>query len=170
MEILLKKLLTGALQHDPSVTLSWLHAPSLRVPRGLLPLQETQEGTNTVMRSAEPKAGAELDSRATVLNVILEADALVISTPIYSHQPAGVLKAPVGRLLGLFADAALANKTTERQKSGIHGSKTKMSVQRLLTPRVIGFMTVGGSPMSGQITMALPTQHNLAYSHHVEQK
>ncbi|PLB44761.1 flavo protein [Aspergillus steynii IBT 23096] len=170
-EILLKAALTGASKYDPSITSSWLHSPSVQVPRNPAPLQGAQDvsaGTNAVMRSAQPNADTDLDDRAAVLNAILDADALIISTPIYSHQPAGMLKALVDRILGPFVDAALAKKTIEGRESGDPRFQGKEIDSRLLKPRVVGFMAVGGSTMSDQITMALPTLHNLVYSLHAK--
>lgn len=50
------------------------------------------------MRSAESETQTGLDGRAAVLNAILDSDTLIISTPIYSHQPVGMLKALADRI------------------------------------------------------------------------
>ncbi|KAI9928854.1 hypothetical protein ASPWEDRAFT_36662 [Aspergillus wentii DTO 134E9] len=169
-EILLKAALTAAVKFNTSITTSWIHAPSVRVPNNPKPLSGSQDvsaGTNAAFQSAESGTGDSLDDRAAVLNAILNADALILSSPIYSHQPAGTLKTLVDRILGPFTDVALAKKTIE-MRAGDPRFVDKNVDSRLLKPRVVGFMAVGGSTNTDQITMALPTMHNLVYSLHAK--
>lgn len=171
-EILLKAALKAATNSDPSITTSWIHAPSARIPVDPKPLANSQDvslGTNPVMQSAPADSSLEnLDDRAAVLNAMLDADGIIFSTPIYSHQPAGFLKALTDRILGPFTDASLARKIIEGAKNGDPRFVGKQVDERLLKPRVVGFMAVGGSTHSDHITMALPTLHSFAYPMHMK--
>src|SRR5262245_19961601 len=103
-EILLKAALRAATTANSSISTSWIHAPSVSIPRNPKPLSGAQDislGVNSDLHSANGNVHYDIpDDRASVLNAILDADALIFATAVYSHQPAGFLKAVVDRIMG----------------------------------------------------------------------
>jgi multimeric flavodoxin WrbA len=94
----------------------------------------------------------------------VEADALVVSTPIISRTVPGRLKALGDRLLGPNADAAIVSELLALRAQG-HEPPVPFRVDaRVLKPRVAGFIAVGGSLTSQWKTLALPLLHTLTFS------
>ncbi|KAH7397090.1 flavoprotein-like protein [Pyrenochaeta sp. MPI-SDFR-AT-0127] len=173
-EILAKAALQAAKEKDASITTSWIHVPSVAYPRNSGPLKgapDVSAGTNASNNTngtTPNEQEAARDDRLTVFNAILDADAILYSTAVYSHQPAGALKALLDTLLGPYTDPALATRIVEGQKNG-DPKYGKMKIDpRILKPRIAGFLAVGGSTTPDQFTMALPTLHLLAYSLHMK--
>ncbi|KAJ5746537.1 hypothetical protein N7520_011719 [Penicillium odoratum] len=167
-EILLKAALKAAEKADPSITTSWIHVPSVSVPRNPKPLEGAQDVSMGTIGQTGVGGDTVPDDRSDVLNAILAADALIFATPIYSHQPAGTLKTLVDRILGPFTDAAFVQRVLDSQKAG---EKTYQHIKvdkRITKPRVAAFIAVGGSPFNEQVTMALPTLHQFVYSLHAK--
>jgi multimeric flavodoxin WrbA len=167
-EILLKAASSGVSKADPSATLSWIHVPSVSIPPNAPPLEGARDislGSNEVMtRRGEEPIPRIPDDRATVLNAILDADAPLFSTPIYSHQPAGTLKHVIDKIIGPWTDVAFAQRTLKKQEECDPAFQGQIVDKRLLKPRALGFIAVGGSTTPDQFTMALPTLHLLVYS------
>ncbi|KAL6706771.1 hypothetical protein ACN47E_005107 [Coniothyrium glycines] len=169
-EVLLKNALVSAQTADPSITTSWIHIPSVSYPANPQPFDAAPDislGTNA---SNNKRGGVQesttttRDDRKKVFNAILDADALIFSTAIYSHQPGGALKALLDTLLGPYTDAAFARRVLAGKQAG-DARFASMSVdERVLRPRVAGFLAVGGSTTPDQFTMALPTLHILITS------
>ena len=103
-----------------------------------------------------------------MLDAILDADGLIIATPIYSHQPAGALKAVLDSILGPSTDAMFARHASERKAAGDPKFATSFVDQRLLKPREAAFIAVGGSSAQDRVAMALPTLHVMIYSLHMK--
>ncbi|OAL50418.1 hypothetical protein IQ07DRAFT_631439 [Pyrenochaeta sp. DS3sAY3a] len=180
-EILLKAALLSAKQSDPSITTSWIHVPSVSYPPNPKPLASAPDisgGTIASNNLAHDIGSLSLnghtarptrDDRAKVFNAILDADALIFSTAVYSHQPAGALKALLDTLLGPYTDPALITRIQAAQRNGEKSKYAAMSFDpRILKPRVAGFLATGGSSTPDQFTMVLPTLHLFAYSLHVK--
>lgn len=170
-EILLKAALKAAAASDPSITISWIHVPSVVIPRNAKPIKIEKEIIPN--RSDELLQGprrVELDDREAVLNAILDADALIIATNVYSHQPSGTLKALADSILGPYADVSEAYRTLERKKAGDPSVKDVEIDPRQVKPRVAGFLAVAGSSSQfpEQWTMALPTLHGVVYCLHAK--
>ncbi|KAJ9149984.1 Oxidoreductase [Pleurostoma richardsiae] len=168
-EILLKAALKAAVEFDSSTTVSWIHVPSVALPRNHKPLKVN--ASIIPGRDDEAAIGAKntgLDDRAVVFNAIMDADALIIASPIYSHQPAGTLKALADAILGPYADVSEAYRSRRRQESGEPGSENFQFDPRETKPRVAGFIAVAGSsaPFPEQWTMALPSMHIVTYPIH----
>lgn len=108
------------------------------------------------------------DDRPTLYEAIMSADAIIFSSAVYSHQPAGSLKAVLDKVLGPYTDPAFATRILEGQKAGDPKFASMRIDERILKPRVAGFLAVGGSTTPDQFTMALPTLHLFAYSLHVK--
>lgn len=175
-EILLKAALSAAQEASPSITTSWIHVPSVSFPPNPKALENapdislgtiasnSQGGSSSGDNAAQPVR----DDRLTVFNAILDADAIIFSTAVYSHQPPGALKALLDTLLGPYTDVTLVKRILAGKKAG-DPKYAHMNVDaRILKPRTTGFLAVGGSTTPDQFTMALPTLHLFAYGLHVK--
>lgn len=171
-EILLKAALLAAQKSDPSITISWIHIPSAHVPRNPKPLKKATEVSNGLVaitgENTNGNGVAPLDDRQAILDAILDADALIFASPTYSHQPAGALKAVTDKILGPFADGAVARRTLQRKAAGDPEVQDSIVDERLLKPKQVGFMMVAGSTVPDQVTMALPTMHQFVYPLHAK--
>lgn len=170
-EILLKAALKAAQETDPSITTSWVHIPSVSIPPNPKPLDGAMDisvGMNEGM-SAGNDSGVDIpDDRQALLDGLMDADAYIFSTPIYSHSPAGFLKAVLDRICGPFTDAVFADTVLRMQEAGDPRFAQMKVDRRVLKPRVAGFMAVGGSTTPDQFSMALPILHTLVYPMHVK--
>ncbi|KAJ9131780.1 Oxidoreductase [Pleurostoma richardsiae] len=168
-EILLKAALNAAVASDPSITVSWIHVPSVVVPRNPKPLKVDMsiipEGDD---QNHKPPRDFEIDDRRAVLNAVVDADALIISTPVYSHQPPATLKELSDYILGPYADNSRSFRNLARKDAGDPGFQDVQIDHREVKPRVAGFIAVAGSntPFPEQWTMALPTMHLFTYPIH----
>lgn len=176
-EILLKAALLAAVEKDASLTTSWIHVPSVVIPRNAKPLREepdiipNRSHEYTSNNDTETSLGgqsAHIDDREAVFEAIMDADALIIATPIYSHQPAGSLKALQDAILGPFADTSNQHRINQRQKAGDPTVKDVVVDQRAIKPRVAGFIAIGGSrgQFPEQWTLAMPSLHQFTYPLH----
>ncbi|KAI4719392.1 flavoprotein [Aureobasidium sp. EXF-10727] len=152
-EILLKAALTAATESDSSITTSWIHVPSISIPTNPTPL-DSPVGFDLASKLNVASNNAP-DDRAAVRDAILNADAIIVSTPTYSHQPLGTLKLLMDRIGGPALDVTFG-KTFNPDKLD----------PRLSKPRVLSFIAVGGSSTPDQFTMVLPTLHLLFYALH----
>ncbi|KLO83528.1 Uncharacterized protein LW93_310 [Fusarium fujikuroi] len=166
-EILLKAALRAATKTYPSITTSWIHVPSLWIPPSSVPLESSLNIPGTPRPVSEIQQGIR-DDRKAVLQAIMAADALIFSTPVQCHTPAGGLKALTDMILGPHTDAALAHRVSKAQDSGDKNLANIPFNPQLLKPRVAGFLAVAGSTTPDQITMVLPTLHLLIYSLHAK--
>ena len=154
-EILLKAALTAATESDSTITTSWIHVPSISIPTNPAPL-DSPVGFDLASKLNVASNNAP-DDRAAVREAILDADAIIVSTPTYSHQPLGTLKLLMDRIGGPSLDVTFG-KTFNPDKLD----------PRLSKPRVLGFIAVGGSSTPDQFTMVLPTLHLLFYALHAK--
>lgn len=175
-EISLKAALLAAQSSSPiTISTSIVHIPSVSIPPNPKPLatsidislganKSMLDGTITSLTTSIP------DDRQVLLDALLDADAYIFSTPIYSHSPPGHLKAVFDKICGPFNDAALVHRILQAQRLNPDDPNFKdIHVDpRILKPRVAAFMAIGGSSTSDQITMALPILHTLIYSLHVK--
>jgi multimeric flavodoxin WrbA len=95
---------------------------------------------------------------------LVQADALVVSTPIISRTVAARLKLLADRLLGPNADAAIIEELVRIRRAGSEPAVPFRVDERVLRPRVAGFIAVGGSLTSQWKTLALPVLHTLTFS------
>ncbi|GAB7322741.1 hypothetical protein MBLNU13_g05324t1, partial [Cladosporium sp. NU13] len=170
-EILLKAALSAASEHDATITSSWIHVPSVVIPPNPPSLPgalDISHGKNASMRGPASASADGPDDRAAVLDAILDADALIFATPVYSRQPAGTLKAVIDRILGPYTDCSFAIRAKERKAVGDPLYQNVNIDERLLKPRVAAFICAAGSMETNQATMALPTLHTLIFSLHVK--
>jgi multimeric flavodoxin WrbA len=144
-EILLKVALRAAEESGAEVELVRLEA--LRIPSG-------------------PDA-PEPDDAWWYWERLVEADALIISTPIISRTVAARLKLLGDRLLGPNADAAIIEELVRIKQGGGEPAVPFRVDERVLKPRVAGFLAVGGSLTSQWKTLTLPVLHTMTFSMHI---
>jgi multimeric flavodoxin WrbA len=98
---------------------------------------------------------------------LVECDGLIVSTPIISRTVAARLKLLVDHLLGPNADAAIIEGLSALRRAG-HEPRVPFRVdERVLKPRVAGFIAVGGSLTSQWKALALPIMHTTTFSMHM---
>ncbi len=95
---------------------------------------------------------------------LMEADGLVVSAPIFSRFVPARLKLLMDRLLGPNADRAIVEKLIALRESGTEPTVPFRLDERVLKPRVAGFIAVGGALTPQWKTLALPTMHVLTFS------
>jgi multimeric flavodoxin WrbA len=95
---------------------------------------------------------------------LLEADGIIVSTPILSRTVPARLKLVVDRLLGPNADRAIVERMLEMRRAGEEPAMAFREDERVLKPRVAGFIAVGGSLTPQWKSLALPAMHLLTFS------
>jgi multimeric flavodoxin WrbA len=98
---------------------------------------------------------------------LVECDGLIIATPIMSRTVAARLKLLVDRLLGPNADAAIIEHLVAVTAAGGQPAVPFRVDERVLKPRVAGFLAVGGSLTPQWKTLALPLLHTTTFSMHI---
>jgi multimeric flavodoxin WrbA len=111
--------------------------------------------------------GAEPDDAWWLWERLVECDGLIVSTPIISRTVAARLKLLGDRLLGPNADAAIIEGLLAMRREGREPSVPFRVDERVLRPRVAGFLAVGGSLTSQWKTLALPMMHTTTFSMHI---
>ncbi|KAM0076293.1 hypothetical protein ACKRZS_011638 [Fusarium odoratissimum] len=168
-EILLKAALKAATATDSSISVSWIHVPSVVLPRQYLPFRDDPSmGPYRDDGKEQPSSKREPDDREAIFKAIMDSDAIIIASPVYSHQPAGTLKALVDTILGPYADVSMAYDIKRRQENGDESVKDLKVDPRAFKPHVAGFIAVAGSnpTFPEQWTMALPTMQTCIYPIH----
>jgi multimeric flavodoxin WrbA len=97
---------------------------------------------------------------------LMEADGLVVAAPIISRTIPGRLKVLIDLLLGPNADRAIVEKLLAVRASGQEPQVPFRLDERVLKPRVAGFIAVGGSLTPQWKGLALPAMHILTFSMH----
>jgi multimeric flavodoxin WrbA len=95
---------------------------------------------------------------------LMEADGLIVSSPIFSRVVPARLKLLMDRLLGPNADHAIVEKLVAMRAAGAEPAVPFRLDERVLRPRVAGFIAVGGALTPQWKTLALPTMHILTFS------
>ena len=92
---------------------------------------------------------------------------LIVSTPIISRTVAGRLKLLADRLLGPNADAAIIDELVAVRRAGGEPVVPFRVDERVLKPRVAGFIAVGGSltPQWKTLTLPDPPHHDVLDAH-----
>jgi multimeric flavodoxin WrbA len=111
--------------------------------------------------------GAEPDDAWWLWERLVGCDGLIVSTPIISRTVAARLKLLGDRLLGPNADAAIIEGLTALRREGREPAVPFRVDERVLKPRVAGFLAVGGSLTSQWKTLALPIMHATTFSMHI---
>jgi multimeric flavodoxin WrbA len=145
-EILLKAALRAA--EDTGAQVELVRLDELRLPSG-------------GVEAAEP------DDAWWLWEHLVECDGLIVSTPIISRTVAARLKLLIDRLLGPNADAAIIDGLLELRRQGREPAVPFRVDERVLKPRVAGFLAVGGSLTPQWKTLALPIMHTTTFSMHM---
>jgi multimeric flavodoxin WrbA len=145
-EVLLKAALKAA--EDEGAEVELVRLDELRLPSG-------------AAEAAEPDDAWWLWER------LVECDGLIVSTPIISRTVAARLKLLVDRLLGPNADAAIIDALLALRRQGRAPVVPFRVDERVLKPRVAGFLAVGGSLTSQWKTLTLPIMHTATFSIHI---
>jgi len=107
---------------------------------------------------------AEPDDAWWFWEKLVECDGLIVSTPIISRTVTGRLKLLGDRLLGPNADVAIIRELVAARAAGQEPVVPFRVDERVLKPRVAGFIALGGSLTSQWKTLALPVLHTLTFS------
>ena len=97
---------------------------------------------------------------------LMDADGLIAAAPIISRTIPGRLKVLIDLLLGPNADRAIVEKLVAVRQSGQEPQVPFRLDERVLKPRVAGFIAVGGSLTPQWKALALPAMHILTFSMH----
>lgn len=92
---------------------------------------------------------------------LLESDGVVFSTPIITRTMDARLKSLVDFLLGPNADSAMVEKLLAAERRDEVETIPFRADERVLRPRVAGFLAVGGSLTPQWKSLALPLMHTL---------
>jgi multimeric flavodoxin WrbA len=117
-----------------------------------------------------PSGGAEAtepDDAWWLWDRLAECDGLIVSTPIMSRTVAARLKLLGDRLLGPNADAAIIEGLLALRNQGQEPAVPFRIDERVLKPRVAGFLAVGGSLTPQWKTLTLPMMHATTFSMHI---
>lgn len=95
---------------------------------------------------------------------LMGSDGLIVSAPIYSRTIPGLLRLLGDKISGPQADVAFTSELLRLRAEGASVSVDFAIDERVLQPRVAGFIAVGGSLPSRWKTLALPLMHTLTAS------
>jgi multimeric flavodoxin WrbA len=95
---------------------------------------------------------------------LMESDALIVSTPIYTRTIPGKLRLLGDKISGPQADVAFTSEILRMRAAGENIPVQFAIDERVLRPRVAGFIAVGGSLPASWKTLALPLLHTLTAS------
>jgi multimeric flavodoxin WrbA len=112
--------------------------------------------------SLGPDAGA--DDADWFWDRLMDSDALIVSTPIYTRTIPGKLRLLGDKISGPQADVAFTEEILRMRAVGEPIPVQFPIDERVLRPRVAGFIAVGGSLPSYWKTLALPLLHTLTAS------
>jgi multimeric flavodoxin WrbA len=145
-EILLKAALRAA-EEDHGADVALVRLEELRLPSGA--------------DAPDP------DDAPWLWEQLVEADGLIVSTPIMSRTVAARFKVVVDRLLGPNADAAMLEAIVARRRAGEEVQVPFDVDERVLRSRVGAFIAVGGSLTPQWKTLTLPLMHTMTLSMHI---
>lgn len=108
--------------------------------------------------------GAASDDADWFWDRLMESDGLVVSSPIYSRTIPGILRLLGDKISGPQADVAFTSELLRMRRDGAEIAVDFAIDERVLRPRVAGFIAVGGSIPPRWKTLALPLMHTLTAS------
>lgn len=120
-----------------------------------------------LVRLDELRLDGDDDDLPWLWELLVESDGLIVSTPIMSRTMAARLKLMVDRLLGPNADAAIIEQLVALRRAGTEPAVPFRVDERVLRPRVAGFLAVGGSLTPQWKTLVLPLLHTVTFSMHI---
>jgi multimeric flavodoxin WrbA len=135
--------------------------------KAALQAAEAEGAAVELVRLEELRLDGDPDDAWWLWDKLVECDALIVSTPIISRTVAARLKLVADRLLGPNADAAIIEALVAARRAGQDPGVPFRVDERVLKPRVAGFIAVGGSLTSQWKTLALPILHTVTFSMHM---
>jgi multimeric flavodoxin WrbA len=114
--------------------------------------------------SIGPDAGSSKDDADWFWDQLMESDALIVSTPIYSRTIPGKLRLLGDKISGPQADVAFTAEILRMRREGVDIPVQFPIDERVLRPRVAAFIVVGGSLPAFWKTLALPLMQTLTAS------
>jgi multimeric flavodoxin WrbA len=111
---------------------------------------------------------ADMDDVWWLWERLVQCDGLIVATPIMSRTVTARLKLVIDRLLGPNADAAIIEHLVAVRAAGVAPAVPFRVDERVLKPRVAGFLAVGGSLTPQWKTLALPLLHTTTFSMHIK--
>lgn len=118
-------------------------------------------------RPIGPADDAAADDGAWLWDQVMDADGLIVASPIYSRTVPGKLKLVADRLSGPAADVAFAEAYRRMLDAGQTPPVAFPYDERVFRPRVAGLIAVGGALTSQWKTLALPLMHQMMFSSHI---
>ena len=107
------------------------------------------------------------DDRPWLTEVLVESDALIISSPVTSRSPSAALKLMVDRAFGPRVDVAAVMRMKEGKQGDDPRYNTTIVDERVLKPRVAGLISLGGATSLDWVTFGLPLMHMATFSMHI---
>ena len=117
-----------------------------------------------LVRLQELSLSGSGDDAAWFWDKLMESDGLIVSTPIYSRTVPGLLRLLGDRISGPQSDVAFTSEILRMRASGEPLAVDFAVDERVLRPRVAGFIAVGGSLPTRWKSLALPLLHTLTAS------
>lgn len=107
------------------------------------------------------------DDRPWIVEKLIACDALIIAAPVYTRSPSAALKLLIDRAFGPRVDVAAVLRAQAGKQNGDPRHAHTIIDQRLLKPRVGGFLCVGGATSADWTTFGLPLMHMATFSMHI---
>jgi multimeric flavodoxin WrbA len=107
---------------------------------------------------------AEADDTTWFWERLLACDGLIVSTPIYSRTIPGLLRLLGDKFSGPHSDVAFTAEIIRMRATGETLAVDFAVDERVLRPRVAGFIAVGGAIPTRWRSLALPLLHTLTTS------
>jgi multimeric flavodoxin WrbA len=108
--------------------------------------------------------GTDSDDADWFWDQLMESEALIVSTPIYTRTVPGKLRLLGDKISGPQADVAFTSEILRMRAEGQNIPVMFPIDERVLRPRVGGFIAVGGSIPDFWKSLALPLMHTLTAS------
>jgi multimeric flavodoxin WrbA len=104
------------------------------------------------------------DDRPWLVEKLVACDALIVSAAVYSRSPSVTLKMLSDRAFGPRVDVAAVIRARQGKQNGDPRHATTVVDERVLKPRVGGFISVGGASSADWATFGLPLMHQATFS------
>ena len=105
------------------------------------------------------------DDGPFLYNKVMDCDALIISTPVWTKTPPGHLRALGDRVLGPKGDVAFKIEQKKLIASGQMKPEEAGPIdERCFKNRVGGFISVGGATSLDWVNLSLPLLHTMTFS------
>ncbi|KAH6698482.1 flavoprotein-like protein [Leptodontidium sp. MPI-SDFR-AT-0119] len=152
-ELVMLSALQAAQAQLPDASIQFVRLEDIRIGRKLIAGQFEHP-------FAKEKSAAHNDhspdDRPYILDLIMDADAILLGAPVLNRASAGLLKWFADNTLGPFQDISVA---TEMVKMG----KGQMVDHRIFKPKVAALVSVGGALSADWTTFGLPTLNQLTF-------